>query len=204
MTPSFVLFIDFEAYIIYRKGWIMERRRKEKVNKTAIFVCAALFIISAGLFFLIGQNNNEDAISVFSAAVDYGEITPIVRDAYSGKVIVGAEIVFPEYDLYYTTDEKGSCGKISLPIRSSKKYQEIFMKPFGETDILIYADGYLPTALFGLQFSPENPREIELLIVPETRSDLSGSILLTEAPYREWAEAYIEEFRPSKSSLTNS
>lgn len=176
----------------------MSLKLKNKTNNAALAVSAVLLLLGVGLSFLSRGYDYGAAKEVLSYKSEIGVIVPVVTDAATGKSVENAAIVFPMNGKCVYSDSEGKTDEIILPLYSDKNYIERFAKPFGITDIIVYADGYITHSVFGVQYLAGEERTVELKLIPKSLGEGKENIVMYEAPASEWADAYIDEFRPEK------
>jgi len=126
-----------------------------------------------------------------------GHLTLTVLDAYSLQPVENAFVCLPESNRSMQTGQNGTAVFRSIPIEKESVPRRIPTKEYGETTILVYAEGYLPFALFHAQVFPEKMRNgPTLYLFPNDTEDGIRVVPMIESPSEEWVEKLLEQYKP--------
>lgn len=174
---------------------------RKKLIVAATTLSIMLCIMAGALLsaLLTPQRETNELLSVFSSrgGQTYGSFTPVVKDGMTGAAVADAVVIVPEADGQYVTGADGCTKAIRVPIVPDARFDGILQKPWGEATVLVYADGYLPYALFYLQIPPGETRSgPEILLFREEDAPSAQPFSIVEGPNRAWVEALIEQYQP--------
>lgn len=127
----------------------------------------------------------------------FGHMKVTVVDAYSMHAIEQAQIVLPEGDIHATTDGNGVAYLYSIPLSPQQPSLKGVPCDYGETTILVYAEGYLPFALFHAHVYDGRLRNgPTLYLFPEGTEDGIDVISMIESPKEDWVEQLLDAYAP--------
>jgi hypothetical protein len=168
---------------------------KKYTFPVAISVClllAAGAVITGSLLM-----NQGDSLEAFNTSTNICKISPVVLDGMTDEPIVGAKIVILEGNEVYETDVNGSTGEIEVPLITDARFNTILPKPWGEVTVIVYADGYLPYALFYLEVMAGQTRQgPEILMFTQKDAPSADPFSIIEGPNRQWVNALIKKYEP--------
>ena len=176
----------------------MDTVKRKKILSIAI--AASSFIVLAGSAVILASSAVTEkyaaASEVFSQDIAApAVICPTIISGETGLPVKNAQIVIPEADKTYITDENGSAGELIMPVNPDIRYNSILEKPWGEVTLLVYADGYTPCAICNYMVSCGVSRSGPTVMLYE-KDGSESAYLLSESPDREWINALVEKYRP--------
>ncbi|MPM98229.1 hypothetical protein SDC9_145413 [bioreactor metagenome] len=87
-----------------------------------------------------------------------------------------------------------------MPIFTDTLYNDIQKQDWGSVCVLVYAEGYVPYALFGMQVESGKKRlGPTILIFPEGVAQSDAPLNIVEAPQRAWVDALVEKYQPKET-----
>ena len=126
-----------------------------------------------------------------------GHMKLTVIDAYSLRAIANARIILPEAGLSATSDQNGVAYLYGVPVRTREGALAEVPCDYGETTIFVYAEGYLPFALFHAHVYPDRLRNgPTLYLFPEGNEDGIEVISMIESPAEEWVKRLLDSYMP--------
>lgn len=163
--------------------------------------CVSVFMmICAGILFVASQGGTEEALTVFAESKEECKFMPTVLDATNKKPLSGAQVCVLETGLVYSTNERGQTEPISVPFIRDTRFDKILKKTWGECNIVVFKEGYIPYTLFYLQVSPDKIRNgPEILLFNSSSSENPRPFSIIEGPNREWVDAIVSSLLLEKN-----
>ena len=125
-----------------------------------------------------------------------GSLRVKVMDAYTFAPIPFASVCLPEAEVRAVTNENGIAAFSGIPIINTV-YGNMPKKDHGETTVLVYAQGYLPFALFNAQVFPKSVRNgPNVYLFPEGTEDGLNVVSMIESPPEEYVKQLLEQYTP--------
>ena len=121
-----------------------------------------------------------------------GKLIICVYDGFMQTPVQNAKVVIPETEQILYTDTSGKTEAFSVPIVRDTHFDDIKPQNYGRITVLVYADGYLPYALFFAQVTPDKTRRIDTWLFED---DGSEPFIIIESPEKEWAFELIDEYQ---------
>ena len=169
----------------------LENKPSKAVSVIVFLGVAAAITVACVLIF----GNGDAAVS---AGAHKGSLMPSVCDGMSGAPIAGAVIVIPETKQAYVTGADGKTELITVPVIEDSEYKRLYAKTWGEVTLLVYAEGYIPYALFHTQVWENESRQGPNILMFEYGSTSSDQpISIIEGPQRLWVNELIAKYNPS-------
>jgi hypothetical protein len=176
--------------------------QKKTFSAAVVIVCAALCLLAASFSLYFSVTGLGTIVSAFSAGnTDQGAFQLTVLDGSTKNPVKNASVVLPLTGKTYTTDAQGQSPEISVPILSDNRFDGIQKQDWGDVCVLVYADGYIPYALFDMQVEPNKRRTGPTVLIFQkgtTQSDDPFNIV--EAPERAWVNALVQKYEPQAST----
>lgn len=176
--------------------------QKKNFSAIVLIVCAALCLLAACFSLYFSLTGFGSIVSAFSAGyTDQGKFQLKVLDGSTREPVGNATVVLPLTGKTYTTDSQGQSPEISVPILTDSRYDGIQKQDWGDVCIIVYADGYVPYALFDMQVQPNKKRTGPIvLIFKQGATQTDDPFNIVEAPSRAWVNALVEKYEPSKNT----
>ncbi len=157
-----------------------------KIKPKAFFITAAVVLclaIGVCMLFWITAHNGT------------GELYPLVVNAYTLEPVQNAHVIVPGI-----ADEiTGADGRAVLehiPVRIQRTYDTAVSRDWGELTLLVYAQGYLPNAIFCVQvYAGESRSEVKIYMFPEDEQDREYTVIV-QPPPDEWTQTLLNEYAP--------
>lgn len=125
---------------------------------------------------------------------EFGQVSFVVVDGFSGLPIDDAKIVLPENDCILVSDENGKTEAVNIRVIKNDTYA--ISQDYGTFSVLGYKDGYNDYALFFAQIKNGQERIIKLYMFLKDTPLSSGTPLATiESPDKEWVKEMVEKYR---------
>ncbi|MGI5849197.1 MAG: hypothetical protein ACOX8Q_03875 [Christensenellales bacterium] len=174
---------------------IMVKLKNKSTLLTAVGVSVILLV---GAVMMVVFMSGESSVSAFSLSnTGTAKLTVNVVEGYTETPIAGAKVVVVETGKVYDTDNKGNTGVIEVPYVRDTRYDDILSKPWGETTLIVYKEGFLPYALFYLQVINGETREgVKILLFEQNSAKSSEPFSIIEGPNRVWVDALVKMFQP--------
>ena len=168
----------------------------------AITVCVALCLISAFFSLYFSTTDAQGYVSAFAAGdTDSGTFQLKVQDGVTKEPVKKASVVLPQTGKTYLTDAQGQTKEISVPILKNNLYSTLQKQDWGNVCVLIYADGYIPYALFDMRVEANKKRTgPTILIFPEGSTQSDDPFNIVEAPERAWVNSLVEKYQPDDTA----
>lgn len=125
-----------------------------------------------------------------------GHLKLTVVDAYSNRIVEGAQIVLPEAGLSAVSDTHGNAYVYGVPLRAEPGALGKIESDYGETTILVYAQGYLPFALFHAHVYPNRIRNGPTLYLFPVGEEGMEAISMIESPAEDWVKRLLAAYAP--------
>ncbi|MGI6160875.1 MAG: hypothetical protein ACOYJD_02485 [Christensenellales bacterium] len=165
-----------------------------KIFKSPILpvIVAALLLISAALgVFSFGGIS----IPVSGSASESATVNVQVVDGKTLTPLEGARVVIIETGEEYFTAKDGYTGVITVPVIRDSRFDKAVAQPWGEINMIIFMDGYLPYALFHAMVFPGQLRQgPQILLFTEKDAPSAMPFTIVEAPHKQWVNALIEKY----------
>ncbi len=176
--------------------------QKKPFSAAVVIVCAALCLLAASFSLYFSLTGFGSIVSAFSAGyTDQGKFQLKVLDGSTKQPVENATVVLPITGISYTTDSQGQTPEISVPILTDSRYDGIQKQDWGDVCVLVYADGYIPYALFDMQVEPNKKRNgPTVLIFQKGATQTDDPFNIVEAPSRAWVNALVEKYEPKNIS----
>ncbi|MEI6100382.1 MAG: hypothetical protein WCP73_00970 [Eubacteriales bacterium] len=176
--------------------------QKKNVSAAAVIVCVALCLLAACFSLYFSITGFGSIVSAFSAGyTDTGTFQLKVLDGSTKKPVQNASVVLPITGKTYATDVQGQTPDISVPILTDSRFDGIQKQDWGDVCVIVYADGYIPYALFDMQVQPNKKRTgPTVLIFQKGTTQTDDPFNIVEAPERVWVNALVEKYNPKPSA----
>lgn len=126
-----------------------------------------------------------------------GHMKLTVVDAYSLRAVPNAQIILPEAGLSSVSDANGMAYLYGVPVRAPEGELGAVACDYGETTILVYAEGYLPFALFHAHVYENRMRNgPTLYLFPESTEDGLDVVSIIESPTEDWVKRLLDTYAP--------
>lgn len=126
-----------------------------------------------------------------------GHMKLTVVDAYSFRAVPNAQIVLPEAGLSTVSDANGIAYLYGVPVHAPEGALGAVACDYGETTILVYAEGYLPFALFHAHVYENRMRNgPTLYLFPESTEDGLDVVSIIESPAEDWVKRLLDTYAP--------
>lgn len=174
---------------------------KTSASALAIAVCAALCLLSGFFALYFSTTDAQKYVSAFSAGnVDTGEFKLKVLNGLTKQPVAKAAVVLPQTGKTYQTGADGQTEDIRVPIFTDTLLGDIKKQDWGSVCVLVYADGYIPYALFDMQVEANKKRlGPTILLFPEGSTQSDDPLSIVEAPQRAWVNALVQQYRPKQA-----
>lgn len=157
-----------------------------KKNKWQTVTLLLLLVIAA--VFLSGKMNYHN---------ETGHLCLNVRDAYTLQPIENAYIALPESGHSTLTDENGTAVFNGIPINREIMHKQMPTPDYGTATILVYAENYLPFALFHAQVIPGKMRKgPNIYLFPNNTEEGLKVVSMIESPPDEYVQTLLEQYKP--------
>lgn len=126
-----------------------------------------------------------------------GKIRIEVVDGFTDMPIYGADVVIPEINQSFTTDENGLTPLISVPVKVDSRFNQMLPQDWGGVSILVYCDGYTDYALFYTHVKEDEERDaVRIYLFEEGSTGSSQPFSIIEGPERQWVQKMLDKYRP--------
>ncbi len=176
--------------------------KPEKTDKMSRYIAIAAsvvcFCVLSGGAYMLSRSMlpGVSALPAMSSAAVGATVSPVVTDALTGAPVAGAVIVIPEAGSESVTDATGSAGAIPVPVNTDERFAKILPQPWGEVTLIVYADGYIPYALFNLMVSDVAREGPNIMLFKKSVAEGDAPFSIIEGPHREWVNALVEKYAP--------
>lgn len=176
-----------------------KKRSDKKIYFTAFLVCVLLLAGSIALTYNIAAGGGDSLAAVAQLAGKMGKVQFLVVDGFTEKPLEDATVVVLDTNKQYKTDKEGLTAAIEVPIVEDRRFNTIMPKTWGEINVVIYRQGYIPYALFYLEVFPDKTRKgVKILLFKEGEVSSSEPFSIIEGPNRIWVKEIIEKYRPKE------
>lgn len=149
-------------------------------------VCAVAFVCaSVALAMFFGKDTKQ-----------YGHISVYVVDAYTLVPLKNATIVLPDCGITTSSDKRGVALVSSIPIDMDSDFIRLTGASYGETTMIIYADGYLPCVWLKVHLHPSRIRNGPTIYMFPKDSEVVPVTVFSEAPDDTLMQDFVERHRP--------
>lgn len=164
----------------------------------AVVVCVVLCLLTACFSLYFSLTGFGSIVSAFSAGyTDQGIFRLRVLDAVTNQPVAGAEVVLPQTGQVFSTDSNGQTPEISVPVLADARLDGVHKQDWGGVCVLVYANGYIPYALFDMQVESNKKRAgPTVLIFQQGTTQTDDPFSIVEGPQRAWVNALVEKYRP--------
>ncbi len=162
-----------------------------------LMICLLLSGSSLALLHLansLKEPFTADSITVSSGQMIYATITPTLLDAQNNLPISGGVVYIPQASLQAQTRENGKTDPLRVPVLKDARYDEVQETPWGELLLLVYADGYTPTAYLCTEIYPDVQIQGPVIRLQPQKSDEIHYI--AEEPNSYWLRSLLEKYAP--------
>ena len=126
-----------------------------------------------------------------------GKIRIEVVDGFTDTPVCGADVVIPEINQSFTTDENGLTPLISVPIKTDSRFNDMLPQDWGGISVLVYCDGYTDYALFYTHVRESEERDaVRIYLFEEGSTGSSQPFSIIEGPERQWVQKMLDKYRP--------
>jgi len=177
-------------------------KQKTSAQSLAVAVCVALCLLSGFFALFFSTTDAQKYVFAFSSGnTGTGQFKLKVLDGVTKQPVSGAAVVLPQTGKTYKTGSDGQTKDITVPIYTDALYDDIQKQDWGSVCMLVYAKGYVPYALFGMQVEADKKRlGPTILIFPEGSTQSDAPLNIVEAPQRAWVNALVEKYKPNVPS----
>lgn len=177
-------------------------KQKTSAQSLAVAVCVALCLLSGFFALFFSTTSAQKYVSAFSSGNEgIGQFKLKVLDGVTKEPVEKASVVLPQIGKTYRTGADGQTEDITVPIFTDALYDDIQKQDWGSVCVLVYADGYVPYALFGMQVESGKKRlGPTILIFQEGATGSDAPLSIVEAPQRAWVNALVEKYQPEDVS----
>ena len=175
---------------------------KNRNSAVAVGICVALCLLAACFFLYFSLTGFGSIVAAFSAGyTDQGVFQLKVLDGSTKQPVANAAVVLPQTGQTFSTDANGQSPEISVPILADSRLDNLQKQDWGGVCILVYADGYIPYALFDMQVEANKKRAgPTILVFKKGATQTDDPLNIVEAPERAWVNALVEKYQPQASA----
>lgn len=173
-------------------------KQKTSAQALAIVVCVALCLLSGFFALFFSTTDARRYVSAFSSGnAGTGQFRLKVLNGVTREPVKKASVILPQTGRTYRTGADGQTEDITVPIFTDTLFNDIQKQDWGSVCVLVYADGYVPYALFDMQVEAGKRRlGPTILIFPEGATGSDAPLNIVEAPQRAWVDALVEKYQP--------
>ena len=176
--------------------------KKEKImdkKKIAISIGSLLAVLSATAFYILSSLPTAappDTAAVFGTKDAESALQCTVYDAQTNQPLPGAAVAIGQTGEFSLTDASGKTERIPVALDRDDAFDGFAPKSWLEATVAVYAEGYLPCCVFGVQIPQGGLRDdLAIYLVPQSQSDSTAAVILTESPDRTWTESLLAALR---------
>ena len=133
---------------------------------------------------------------IFAATIKHdlptGSIQICVCDGFTEEPIANARVVIPETGDELYTDSNGLTNPLEVPYLTDEHYKHISPQDYGRITVIVYADGYIPYAIFFVHVHKNENRLINTWLFEDDGT--SDPFVIIESPDTKWANELIRSY----------